>query len=458
MINFHDDYYKYAGIVTKCRDFYMGEEAVKAKTTTYLPNPGPYVNYNTYLQDARFYEVVGHTVNSYLGNLWRAEPEITFKGGEGWLEDVDGFGEQFASIAKRAAIELLISGVVGVLADATPEGDPIVSIYAREDIVDWEFGRYGGLVKVVLREPHPEDKYRSAYRTLSLIDGIYYQSLSNEISGETLSEIQPATPSGPLKWIPFCMLTQHGVNPRQLPRPPFAQIANLLEGHYVTAANLRHAERNVSFPQPWRKGFDRPTQEGEDALPIPYGAGVIWVSSEEWADCGIIAPPPVTPLTESLASCEQRMRELGASLPNNPKGGESVESVKMRQSAQSSLLFSIASALNEGLTKTLRFVADFMGISSQSEIAFTLGDNFFGSDNPGLDSIIKLWQEGGLDDESFTAALVKLGVVKPSMVKGLLKFLAEEGELADTPEVSAVFQPVGKKIQEGGEIDSPSSV
>ena len=81
-------------------DVCAGQDAVKAATTTYLPQPNPQdtseenaTRYTQYVARAAFYNATGRTLQSLVGAAFRKWPELDVPGALDYIaDDIDGAG------------------------------------------------------------------------------------------------------------------------------------------------------------------------------------------------------------------------------------------------------------------------------------------------------------------------------------------------------------------------------
>lgn len=431
-IKFHPDYYTYVEAVEKSRTFLRGEEAVKLYRETYLPSPGDAVDYDNYLKGSVLYEVFGYTVAAYLGMLFRKEVDTQFKKGEGWLANTDGSGKEFKDLLREIGKEILAVGRIGALVDADAEGETYIVTYNRESILSWKEER-GKLTYVLLREDIDEGdefevKMATQYRRLFLRDGVYVQQVVDK-NKAILEEVIPTTDKGTLEYIPFVFFN-HDSNTADTVRPPLMSLVNLSEAHFHTWADLRHAERLVGVPQSYSAGFTK----SEIGDVMEFGPGVHHASENASAKIEILQAPICAPLVEELNNIEQRMKDLGAHLLSDAASGETATAVRMRTSAQSTLLASIAKSLSRGGTRLLRYVNDFLGETVTSEIYVKVSEEFYPSaEVPAIADIIKGWLDGAYTQEVMLKNLVRMDLITKDDIKAIIsQTTTVEGNTAET--------------------------
>lgn len=156
----HPQYTKRKPDWTKMRDFYDGEDAVKARGETYLPStkamrldgmgqgkPGR-EEYDAYKMRAIFPDYVKDAVEAYLGLLHQKPPNIELpEQMEPLRLKATSHGESLELLLRRINEEQLITGRGGLLADLPKNPDPAnplpyIEIYTAESIRNWDDGEF----------------------------------------------------------------------------------------------------------------------------------------------------------------------------------------------------------------------------------------------------------------------------------------------------------------------------
>lgn len=156
----HPQYTKRKPDWTKMRDFYEGEDAVKARGEIYLPTtkamrldgmaqgkPGR-EEYDAYKLRAVFPDYVKDAVEAYLGLLHQKPPNIELpEQMEPLRLKATSHGESLELLLRRINEEQLITGRGGLLADLPLNPDPAkpipyIEIYSAESIRNWDDGEF----------------------------------------------------------------------------------------------------------------------------------------------------------------------------------------------------------------------------------------------------------------------------------------------------------------------------
>ena len=361
----HPEYDKAGPLWKKCRDCIEGEEAVKAAKGAYLkPLPGDSGRYAAYLDRALFFNAVGRTAAALQGFLFRKPATIAPD-----RELVVGFSAQgtVSGFIRKTTSELISVGRVGVLCDApVGGGDPALSLYFAEDIVNWRTDSEGNATLVVLRErrlmPDPGDPFvveeKIFYRVLRLESGVYIQELYLHHDDKfILQSVTPPVRNGSkLGYIPFVCVNAAGGVGFHAVKPPLLDLVNVNLSHYKSSADLENGRHFVGFPTPWAAGFDLDAGES-----LEIGA-VAWVTDNENAKAGFLefTGQGLGALENALKEKEGMMAVLGARLLEGQKrAAEAADTYRLRYAGEQSVLSEIARSADEGVGRAFRICAEW---------------------------------------------------------------------------------------------------
>jgi hypothetical protein len=389
----HPEYVRLAPLVEKCRDCVEGEEAVKARGTTYLPKlKGQGVDdYESYKGRALFYTAAHRTVKGLAGVVCSKSPEIEYPTQE--LDALDRMGihgESVYQLLKMALEEVLTAGRVLALVDM-PQGtddqgttEPYMVLYKAEDVINWKTDMVAGRVRftmLVLRESVSKSspdgfghESEVQYRVLRLVtkgtDGaeddtytvqIYTKAKDNTgntkdewIGGEVITPKARGGKSLPI--IPAIMLGVSGVGP-QMDKPPILDLANVNLSHYRTSADLEHGRHFTALPTLCLSGWDA---QGEVSL----GSATAITATDPNAKAAFLefTGAGLGHLASALTEKQQLMAVLGARLLEQQKSGvEAADTVRLRQAGEHSVLANVAMSVAEGFTLALQYVQVFQG-------------------------------------------------------------------------------------------------
>lgn len=374
---------------SRCRDAVSGLDAVKARRERYLPRLEAQSNdeYSGYLKRATYYGASKRTVQALTGTVFRKPTTMSGFRDQALLENIGAGGLSFDSLSQNVVREQLTSGRLGLLTDMPPEpnGNPFVSIYKAEDIINWRV-KDNVLTRVVLREqwekPDPNDEFgftmEEQYRMLELADGTYRQRLwrkdnadFNEmnIADGVVYPLTPVRLGKTLDFIPFCFC--NATNTTATPvEPPLLELVDMNLSHFMTSADLEHGAHYTALPTAWVAGF--PTTST-----LKIGSTTAWVSESSDARAGFLeyTGQGLRALQDLMVSKETKMAVLGARLlEEQKKQAEAAETHRLRTSGEAAALAVIVQAASEALSKTLFYVSFWLSRNENPEVM--LNDDF----------------------------------------------------------------------------------
>ena len=369
-------YKKYAPEWEQCRAAIEGERAVKDKGTLFLPQIAGQDNnrYSAYKKRALFFNATGRTVEGLLGFLFRKPPILTPPNGDkNFFNSLAASGSPFDVFLKAIAQEVLSVGRVGVLCDVSVLGFPQSTYYAAESIINWRTDF------VVLREQIElpgDDEFEPEkviqYRVLDLVGKdapVYRQRLFRKVKGTQTNlsndgftqvfEIFPVQNGIRLNYIPFVFINQSHTLP-DVEKPPLIDIVNVNFSHYRSSADLEQGRHYTALPTPVVAGFDPKTK-------LQIGSGVAWVTNETDAKAWFLefTGQGLGALENALKEKEAMMAVLGARLLEAQKSGvEAADTYRIRNAGEASVLASIASTIDSGMTWICKKCAEWRGLDS----------------------------------------------------------------------------------------------
>lgn len=411
----HPEYDEYLPLWQKVRTVVGGEEKVKEAGTLFLPQLTGQESgeYGSYKARAMFYGASARTVQGLTGAIFRKPPEVLFpKSKLEFLEHIGSARESLEDISKALIEEIVSVGRAAILVDAPnfEDSEPFLALYWAESIINW-LSRRGPTgeetVEVVLVEERQgrsaDDPYvtetTTFYRVLRLgvppgeqspalavaleKGPVYYQELYREekevVDGKEetrfvlVDVVVPQMRGGKFLYAIPCFIvnaSKIGLKPEN---PPLLPLVNVNLSHYRNSADLEHGRHFTALPTAWVAGFDPKTI-------LMIGSSVAWVTENVQARAGFLefTGAGLGHLQEGMRSKERLMSVLGArmleELPTD--GTEAAETVKLRQSGEASTLAGISQICSSALTKALRIIADWIGISSDEKVSILLNRDF----------------------------------------------------------------------------------
>lgn len=432
----HPEYDLAAPIVKLTRDAVIGNPAVKAAGPSYLPadfSESDPARYAVYKERAYFMGVTGQTQNSTLGMIFRKPPTVEVPESiEALFDNIDGAGQSLEQVSKYAASELEEAGRIGLLADY-PKADGITSkasekaaglrpymlTYTTESIINWKTSVVGGrtvLSLVVLKEQKDvstnefEHKYENQYRVLKLIDGVFIQQMYDN-GGDPIGEpVMPLMAKKPLNYIPFHFAGASD----NLPSPDMPMLYNIAVvnvAHYANSADLEESSFMMSQPHLHLNIGEKADQAEFKAL---NPNGLKYGSRSGSITCGgsidlVQASENNLALTLKRDK-EDQMGALGASKLQKTGAPETLGAARLNASAQTSELDTLVGNLSDAITKCLKDMAGFMGITA--DIVYELNRDFFeGSLTPELIASVTGLQQSGTIAKSDVLHMLREGAL-----------------------------------------------
>lgn len=395
----------------RCRDCLDGQDAVKAREGGYRylpPTAGMildgmnnkelgYQNYQAYKLRAHYYCYVPEAVDLALGMLWNKPPVIEGLKGTPleYLETkATHEGESLERLLYKINEAQISTGRIGLLADmpaGTLQGlpKPYISTYSEYSIINWDAGFQGELSTeslnlVVLDESGPkrvstfEWDERVQYRVLALgpIDtneqvGIYKQGVfetdgqapifdENEmfapnIQGRTLDEI------------PFVFINANSTT--SCPQdPPLLSLADATLYLYRLQADYSAELHGQTSATLVTRGLTKTPATEKQPQRLGVGGHVDLGSNKE-ADAFFLelsgkGLPELRQAVENAKDlCKSRAGEV---VDQSSRGRESGNSLEQRISVRTASLHSIAQHGAEGLSKLLKIMGKWMGMSEEA--------------------------------------------------------------------------------------------
>ena len=221
----------------------------------------------------------------------------------------------------------------------------------------------------------PTDIYNSPYSSISTFacnpllisfellieDGRYLVKILEDGEEEdevvVSQEIEPQKRGTTLDFIPFTLINSD--NPGwSVCHPPLLDLANVCLSHYRTSADLEAGRHYVSIPTPYIIGVD--PEEFDTGIAIGPTSAII-VPNEQ-AKIGFLefAGVGLKSLEQALTQKEHQMSVLGARVLERVRTGvESAEAARIHQASELSILSSLVTEVEKGVTKALKHMAEW---------------------------------------------------------------------------------------------------
>lgn len=415
------------------RDTYAGEQDVKysnrqfrqgaggsgtgvSRGQIYLPVPSGFKSlpkdmaaamYEAYKGRANFPEIVAPSIGAMIGIIHAKEAQIAMPEGMMYLwENADGNQTALEAFHARITRNLLLMGRFGVLADAPKEGGlPYLYGYSAESIINWDKDFFV-LDETYLRRVGFAWETTPRFRVLEIIDGRYVSTI---FEGKDLSpEFQEPRGLGGaiIERIPFAVGTARDVT-ADVETPPLIGVANAAIAMYQLSADYRH--------QLYMSGQETLVALNGPA-PVAVGAGVVHEmrgDGDNAPDLKYVSPSCSGIDAHRVAIDEQKAQAVmaGARMFDSSRTQESGEARRLRFASEMASLTSVAMVSAGLLEKSLRGVADLLGLN-RDEVVVTppsdLLDNTLTADE--AQKLMALWQNGAISYQTFYENLQKGGI------------------------------------------------
>ncbi|MBL4700123.1 MAG: DUF4055 domain-containing protein [Phycisphaeraceae bacterium] len=419
------------------RDVVEGEDQVKERGDEYLPKPDGMSDpaFTAYKKRAEFPDIVASTIRGMVGLMTEQDLAIELpKALEGLREKATKSGVTLNGLYRRIIREVLIAGRFGLLSDLDSEGNPILSGYVAEAVMNWDVDADENLSLVSLNETEQrrsDDNVwgeHGACRELSIVDGVAMYSLIGSIAGRSdgdESELVPLSKKGnrPLDFLPFVFIDTNDLTPEP-DEVPLYGLARCAIALYQLSADYRKTLFQTSQPQAWISGIS------PDDAPKVVGAGV-WVLPQN-AQAGYLEFAGAGAGAQRQAMTDKRLEavQLGAKLfESTNNSAESGEALKTRFVSETATLKIIAKTAASGLEKALKNLAVWLGANPDEVVVRPHTDWADHSLDPnGINSLVNSWQSAALPKEDMFLKLQQGGIIRPE-----LTFEEYEGALDQEP-------------------------
>lgn len=459
----HVQYSNRASQWERCRDSFEGTDAIKSRTTMYLPRLGGQrtEEYEAYLLRAMWYGATGRTVLGLTGSVMRKPPKV--EAPEALLthfDDITLTAMDLPTFAGLLVQEVLTLGRLGILLDM-PKGvtgetpRPVWVKYDAEQITNWRWEDINGrrqLTLVVLREEYENSSvdifqrtciYR--YRVLLIVGGVYmvrlYENIGENQAWYITEELTPQVRGATLDYIPFTFINAMNLN-AEVYKPPLLDLADVNLSHFRSSADLEHGRHFTALPTPYITGAPKETS-------LKIGSSVAWAIPSHEARVGMLefTGAGLGALEKALESKERMMAVLGARMLEEQKRAvEAAETHTIRQSGESSLLASIANMVSAGMTLVARWHANWLGTKEGNLTTVQLNTDFYGTplSSADLASLLQAFQGGAISYETLYYNLERGELTRPGILAEIERAQIEnEAPMLDLVNPGQQDQPPG---------------
>lgn len=471
-------------MVTAC---YQGERAIKRTTgynalgahgngggasnfsvSPYLPDPSPASEkyevrakrYQDYLNRAVFYNVTRRTVSALVGQIFSKYP--TYDLNElAYLEgDIDGSGESLVQQAKDAAIQCLLKGGGGLLADMPVNNGvtkasmasggirPTISHYERESIINWRVSKVGAVYKLSLlvlsqsyiaEDDGYEQKLGEQLLVLRLVKGLAESQILQKIDGDWVSQGVNKLKDNKGKQLTEIPFYFYGAvnNDAEIDDSPVYDLAELNIAHFRNSADLEESLFIAGQPTLVVSGLTEQwvTDVLSDGIAIGSRSGIML---PQGGSAQMIQAQSDSALFEAMQHKEAQMKALGAKLVQTTKQAKTATEAAQDSADETSTLTTIANNISDAYTKAIRACGRYVGIATDG-LFVTLNTQFnFAKMSPEQQAqMVANWQSGAITFAEMRAAMVESEVATvEDSIEAQETIKTEQGALFDNERVT----------------------
>jgi hypothetical protein len=396
----HQDYENMQSRWQMCRDAAAGEHEVHSKREAYLPKleQESDKSYSTRLMMTPFFGATWRTIITLRGMMFRRDPMVVVPNAMiDDLNNIDYTGRSLVSFSQNISLEALTVGRVGILTEYSmvPEGvteadarkagaRSFLKSYTAESILDWAHANEGGrkklsMVRLLEDSSNYNDlveieSHEQIHRVLELVNGVYTQRLfkvgqrgeEEQVGGDIIPKMNGAT----LNFIPFQPI---GVDSLEMDVeiPPLVDLVTMNFHHYRQSSSYERGCFISGLPTLMIYG------NNDDSKVIYVGGSMANSFPDPSARAEFVeVGSSFAALVGNLDKKEQYMAVLGARMLESRKAGvESGAAWERKQAGEESVLADIATTISNGLTQSLKWLAEWNGHDPE-DVKFELNREF----------------------------------------------------------------------------------
>ena len=409
----HNEYSKWFEIWSKTRDGVSGQERIKEMGTAYLPqHDGQTVSsYNAYRNRAQYINYSGRTLNVFIGQLFRKNPQ-GIDPLKNYIDNIDLSGSSFNYFSRKIAREMMTTNRVGVLVNySDSQKRPYLTMYKTEAIINWKTEIINTVEKLTMvmiegcLYDYTEDKYKpeeyKVWKELYLENGICkskeYKAIKNNVTGAVeIKEIEgsertPLKNGVPLDFIPFYFITTNGISV-DLDKAVMTDFVNINIGHYINSADNENRLHYTGAATAILRGWDE-----SKVFPIGGAAAFQADGGAEWMTVASDAG-----LKEEMRHKEEQIAALGSSvLSGKGRYVASAETANITSQGEYATLADISNALSDCMTVIMQFFIEWAGKSTQIKIEYNTDFEVDKINPQMLTALMGAVQAGRMSEQTF---------------------------------------------------------
>lgn len=412
-------------VVELCRDCVEGSQAVKEKSTKYLPMLDPSdksienkARYKQMKDLALFTNFTGRTIEALNGAIWRKDPSVVEVQTpvEYLIENCDGSGQELNQFAKDLSFDLYQSARFGVLIEYV-DGMAQFKPYSHESIINVR--RENGKLSLIVLEQNYiveddgfEQETETEHLVLRLIDGVYVQEIYRD--DELVETFVPVDYNG--STFDFILFVFFGAknNDETIDPPPIYPLAEVNLAHYRNSACVERSGWIMGEPMLIIAPGDSIPNDYYKENPIRFGVSS-GVNVGTGGDAKILQADPNTLAQELQKEKVEQALLIGASLATNNQSNETATAAYMRHGAETSVLATIANNVSDGIVKCINYAELFMAERPVQDAEYQIGTEFFAMspDAQLLTVMTGIVDRGVIPKQDLFDYIKKLGLVNP---------------------------------------------
>jgi hypothetical protein len=401
----HPEYVTRAPQWIRCRDVIEGSDVIKNKGVSYLPKLLGQTNaeYLAYKKRALFFSVSGRSLSGLVGMLIRRQPTVTKTPQmDKYFEDSSHGHMSFSELISYTANEVLMVGRVFILIDwPSAGGDPYITTYNSECVINWSVDDAGTLQWLVIKEqvvdPTETDPFDQTmvdvYRHIRVEDGAYTIDTYDDTL-TLISSVSPTVSGAVLDRIPGVMVTPSGVS-MTLEKPPILDIVDVNLSQYMTSADLEHGRHFTALPTPVVSGVNMDTElkiGSQTAWAIPEKAKAYYL---EFQGSGLNS------LEKAMGEKTSQMAQFSTRLMDtSSRGSEAADTVRLRHSGEAATLSGVAYAIESAMNIIYGTIAE---LEDLGDVNIDLNKDFLDTrlSHADLRELTASLVSGAIDEETY---------------------------------------------------------
>lgn len=412
----------------RMQDVCSGEDAIKAKSTLYLPKPNPHdlsaeneLRYKEYLERAVFIEVTKDTLDKYAGQAFATDPILNVHKNLAYLrQNATGKGLTIYQVAQKCFIDLLRYGRCGVLVDypdttllKNQDGEiplnisenlhPNLAFYDAFSIINWRIVD-NQLVMVILAENIEmvsDDgfgtNYVKQYRYLGLDELGYFSEIWQESKGGLVQvgqRIYPKFNHQALNTIPFIVMGSDS-NDFGEQSIPLESLAKINLAHYRNSADYEDSVFRCGQVQPFLSGVSRERLQYLEDKDIKIGSATA-LMLEPNSSFGYAQASPNSLVYEAMQDKYAMMKQLGAKLVEATTNKTATQA-SQENSTQNSIASMCIANINEAFNLALQYIYHFANLDYKDGVLFKAKQEFYTpTPEPNMMTSLMALVQGGL--------------------------------------------------------------